>query len=126
MARFSDAQLVIVMQKSARRLNRRLRLFGTSNEIAVDSSGNMTPANNGSLEDLLLLQAECLIANIDANTDVSEGGIYVVDGEQTFDNRGKALARLSYLDSPANPCKELEDAIIDYQLTTGFTGKAIW
>lgn len=69
MARFSDAQLVIVMQKAARRLNRRLRLFSTANEISVDSFGNMTPSNNGALEDLLLLQAECLIANIDANTD---------------------------------------------------------
>lgn len=126
MARFSDAQLVIVMQKAARRLNRRLRLFSTANEISVDSSGNMTPSNNGALEDLLLLQAECLIANIDANTDVTEGGLYVVDGEQTFDNRGKALARLSYLDSPANPCKELDEAIMDYQLTTGFQGKLVW
>lgn len=126
MPRFSDLQLVGVLQKAARRLNRRLSLFGTIKEISIDNSGNMTPSD-GELEDLLLLQAECLIANIDANTDVSSGGIYVVDGEQTFDNRGKALARLQYLNTTANPCNELKEAIDDYLLDHGTDGfKMVW
>jgi len=125
-ARFSDAQLIIVLQKSARRVNRRLGLFGTDEEIVVSSSGSITPVD-GTLEDLVLLQSECMIMNIDVNSAISNAGVVVKDGEQTVDSRNTTIARINYLNSDANPCAELERQIkIEQMNRAGDSGKLVW
>ncbi len=135
MARFSDAQLVQIVVKSARRINRRLCLTGTVNEISVDASGCILPANND-FEDLVLLQAECIIINIDLNNDFNSsadgtgGGYMVRDGEQRFDSRGEASSRASsrtdYLNSPHSPCSELEKEIVKEKLKRSCDMRDIW
>lgn len=125
MARFTNDQLIQVLQKAARRINRTLELTGTSEQINVDASGNVTPANED-MNDLLLLQAECMILNIDANYDFSNSGdgagfgYFVRDGEQSLDTRGeassRATARANYMNTPFNPCAELERELRDEQM----------
>ena len=96
MPRFSNVQLIQIVTKAARRVNRELCLFGTADQIVIDSStGELTSPDDGSLEDLVLLQSECLISQRDYTFDLSEGliGLRVVDGEQSLDNRQKGVAR---------------------------------
>lgn len=126
MARFSDAQLIQIMEKAARRINRRLSLFNTSEEIAVDASGCISP-NNGVFQDLVLLQAECMIAQVDINSDIQNGGLEVVDGEQSIDISSRPTLRINYLNSKYNPCEQLEEAIKDEQLKrAGNSAKMVW
>lgn len=126
----SDAQYVAFLVKAARRLNRTLRLEDTVNEIVVnESTGEITsPLNNDALEDLLVLQAECLILQRDTNTSASGqsgDGVYVKDGEQTIDTSSLANLRAKYIDSDINPCKELKAGIIQYKLDN-MNGRCIW
>ncbi len=123
--RFTDAQLVLMIEKAAKRVNRELCLTGTTNQISVDASGCMTtPPNEPDLEDLLLLATECLLSQRDFSLDLnsSQIGLRVVDGEQALDNRGKGAARQSFFDSPYGPCaeyrKQLE--IEKYKRSEGF------
>lgn len=126
MARFSDAQLVQILQKSARRVNRVLSLVGTTDEISVDASGIIMPSD-GDLTDLVLLQAECLILNIDVNNDISTGGVYAMDGEQSLDTRIKSSSRLAYLGNKYSPCAELEKALTVEQIRRAADNfKDIW
>lgn len=117
MARFTDDQITQLAQKAARRLNRRLNLFGTSNEISISNAGEMSP-DNGSLYDLVLLQVECMILNREISDEFSSGGvgggISIRDGEQSFDSKRSGNDRVDYLDSNHGPCQELEEAIRDY------------
>jgi len=111
MARFSDIQLIQILQKAGRRINRRLCLFGTTDEVVVDSGGNITsPSGDGGLEDLVLMQAECMISQRDAQESLLNGtdGVKIDDGEQTIDTRASAIARGTFFNSPHSPCGELE------------------
>lgn len=135
MARFSDAQLIQILIKAGRRINRRLCLFGTDDEITVDNSGNITsPANDGALEDLVLLQAECMITQrefIDfLDPDSIAAGVLVTDGEQTIDTRAAGSARGNVFNSSISPCAELNAEIVQEKMSrsgNGFgSGKLIW
>jgi len=111
MPRFSDAQLLALLKKSARRLNRTLCLTGTSDEISIDASGCVSP-DDQDLEDLVLLQAECLIASREYQSDLAgNGGLLVKDGEQTIDKRNGLLGRGTFFDSKYGPCAELAEQI---------------
>lgn len=116
-ARFTDAQIIQIAQKAARRLNRRLNLRGTSNEISISNAGEMSP-DNTDLYDLVLLQVECMILNREISDEFSSGGvgggISIRDGEQSFDSKRSGNDRVDYLDNKHGPCQELEDAIRDY------------
>lgn len=129
MATFSDAQLISILQKSARRVNRKLNLFGSTNEIVVDSSGCMTnPSGDGELEDILLLQAECMVSQrnlLEIAGSSNSDGILMIDGEQQLDTRTKAQIRIQALSSNNSPCVELSEAIKDYLLDQCF-GIDIW
>ena len=135
MPRFTDNQLVQILEKSVRRINRILCLTGTADELSVDLAGCVSPANSD-LDDLVLLQAECIIINIDINTDFNTaadgagGGYLVKDGEQTFDTRGevssKTGARTNYLNSKYNPCAELEREIVKEKLKRSCDMRDIW
>ena len=128
-SRFSDAQVVVILKKAARRINRKLWLTGTSEEIVVDTStGEITP-NNEDLKDLVLMQAECMIAQREASEELNEGnaGVLVKDGEQRVDTRGVGLARGTFFDSPHGVCSELKSCLIEAQLErNGNNGKMIW
>jgi len=117
MTRYSNTQLIQILQKAARRINRELSLFGTSNEITVNNAGDMTPSD-GALYDLVLMQAECMISSTDYSNELSDGGTGIMskDGEQVLDTRGSAVARGTFFDSPHSPCKELEKALVSYKL----------
>lgn len=135
MARYSDAQIIQIIQKSARRVNRELCLVGTSDEISVDASGNLSPTDPD-IYDIVLLQAECMIMQIDMNNDFTAaadgagGGYYVRDGEQAMDTRGevasRANARTDYLNSKYNPCAELQRAILSEKLVRCGNPVDIW
>lgn len=135
MARFSDAQLIQVLQKSARRINRELCLIGTTDELSVDASGTISP-DDQALYDMVLLQAECMIMQIDMNNDFTSaadgagGGYYVRDGEQALDTRGevasRAQARTNYLNSGYNPCAELQRAMLSEKLIRCGNPVDIW
>lgn len=112
MARFTDQQLIKILQKAGRRINRRLCLEGTTDEVSVDASGCISP-DSPRLSDLVLLQAECMIANRDFVFDLNSGGagLLAKDGEQIIDTRASTVARTSYFNSKYGPCAELEEAI---------------
>lgn len=126
MARFSDVQLIQILQKAARRVNRNLCLFDTTDEISVDNSGNVTPAD-GTLEDLVLLQAECMLISRDFNADLNNdtGGLFVKDGEQSIDTRQRTIARKGYIDSKFSPCG-LYDREIKIEKLKRANGRLIW
>jgi hypothetical protein len=125
-ARFTDSTLISILQKAGRRVNRRLCLTGTTSEIAVSSSGVVTPSN-GDVEDIVLLQAECMIASREFQQELSDGtaGLLVKDGEQTLDTRGTIVARGTFFDSPHSPCAELIEAVKLYKIAN-ITGRLIW
>jgi len=115
MPRFTNVQLIQIVTKAARRVNRELCLFGTADEIVIDSStGELTSPDDGSLEDLVLLQLECLISQRDYTFDLSEGliGIRVVNGEQNLDNRQKGVARSTFFNSAHSPCALYKEEIV--------------
>lgn len=127
--RFSDAQLITILGKAARRINRAIYLIGTTEEISVDASGEITPANLD-LQDLVLLQAECMVVSRDVQSDLSAaggGGILFEDGEQTIDTRQRASARTTFMNSPYNPCAELKEAILIEKMNrSGDDGILVW
>jgi len=112
MPRFSDQQLIQILQKAGRRINRRLCLTDSDDEITVDTSGCITPESTR-LQDLVLLQAECMLASRDFVFDLNSGtgGLLARDGEQTMDTREAMKGRSTYFDSKHGPCSELAEAI---------------
>jgi hypothetical protein len=124
---YSDAQIIALLQKAARRLNREFSLTG-ADAIAVDGAGALTTSDpNERLHDLLLLQTECLMAKRDFNSELNSGGagLFVKDGEQVIDNRDSATSRQSFFNGPNSPCEELKRAITAYKLENT-DGKLIW
>lgn len=128
MATFSDTQLIQIVIKAARRINRKLNLTGTANEVVVNSTnGEVTSPDNDDLDDLVLLQAECLIASRQFSEELLDGtaGLVVKDGEQTLDTKGATVARGTFFNSPHSPCAELVEAIKLYKMDNT-TGRLIW
>ena len=125
MARFSNIQLIQIVTKAARRVNRELCLFGTADEIVINSStGEIISPDDGTFEDLVLMQSECLLAQRDYNLDLSTGqiGINVKDGEQSLDNRQKGVSRGTFFNSEFSPCALYSEEIVSEKLkrTCGF------
>lgn len=112
MPRFSDQQLIQILQKAGRRINRRLCLENSTDEIAVDASGCITP-DSPRLQDLVLLQAECMLSSRDFVFDLNSGaaGLLARDGEQIIDTRNGTRARAEFFNSEHGPCSELDRAI---------------
>jgi len=129
-SRFSDAQLIVILQKAARRINRVLCLTGTDSEIVVNTTtGDITPAN-GDLHDVVLLQSECLISQLELVDELADGaGVSIKDGEQSVDTRGAGVARGTFFNSGNSPCSELKIALRDMKLegiNPGGPGKLVW
>ena len=133
MPRLTDSQLLLIPQKAERRINRLLCLFGTSEEITVLPDGCITP-QDGALEDLVLLQAECLVVQRDyiefLSADSSSAGVLVKDGEQSIDTRSAGASRASAFSSSLSPCEDLKTQIAQEKLNrlggAGGPGKLIW
>ena len=135
MPEFTDAQLIVILQKSARRINRKLCLTGTDDQIVVNTvSGDITP-DNDDLKDLVLLQSECLISQRYftefLSSDSESAGVLVEDGEQKIDTRAGASAKASVLTSsgPMSPCAELATALNAEKVKRmmgGDAGSVIW
>jgi len=135
MATFSDQVLIDILKKAARRINRKLCLSNTADEVVIDDTGDMIspdPDTNQDLYDLTLLQAECLISTREFQSELRDagGGVVVKDGEQTTDTRGAGIARGSFYDSPFSPCAELADWINTEKLNRmgggGGPGRLVW
>ena len=131
MAKFTDIQLIQILQKAARRVNRKLCLTGTTSEIIVDSGGEITTPDDSDLEDILLMQAECMISQREFQSDLRESGDLIRDGEQTIDTRGVGVARGTFYNSEFSPCAELRICLRDMKLRgTGINpagpGKLVW
>lgn len=130
MAEFSDVVLVGILQKAARRINRKLCLTGTTLAITIDGTGVMTtpdPDDNQDLYDMVLLQAECMITGREYQTDLRDAdGMLVKDGEQTVDGRSAGVARGTFYNSPHSPCAELAAWIVIEKLNGTNGGKLVW
>lgn len=133
MPRLSDTQLIIILKKAARRINRLLCLFDTADEITVANDGCVTPAD-GALEDLVLLQAECMVAQRSymefISGDSSSAGVLVKDGEQSIDTRDAGSSIASAFSSSLNPCEELKAQLAAEQMKrcggADGPGKCVW
>jgi len=128
MAIFSDAQLIQIVIKAARRINRRLCLFDTTSEVVIDiATGDFVTPSDPSLEDLVLMQAECMIEQRIAQESTIDGsdGVVIKDGEQTIDTTGRAASRGTFFDGP-NPCSELENQIKIEKLNRSTGEGLIW
>lgn len=128
MAIFSDAQLIQIVIKAARRVNRELCLFGTNDEVIINASnGEITSEDDGTLEDLVLMQAECLLSQRDFSSDLSGGfvGLKVTDGEQSLDNTKKGDARGVFFNSEFSPCALYKEQIVLEKLKRS-AGYDIW
>lgn len=131
MAKYSDVQLIQILQKAGRRINRLLCLTGTSEEIIVDGSGEITsPEGESDLEDLVLLQAECMMVQrefINFVSDTTAAGVLVKDGEQTIDTRAAGTARSGAFSSSTSPCEDLKQQIkVEKMNRVGGCGKLVW
>ncbi len=133
MAKYSDIQLIQIIQKAGRRINRKLCLTGTSNEVVVDGGGEIVaPTGNPDLQDIVLMQAECMVASREYQDDLRDaGGIVIRDGEQTVDTSKTGIARGTFYSSEFSPCAELKMCIRDMKLRgiepgSGGPGKLVW
>lgn len=111
---FSDTQLVLIVIKAARRINRRLNLLDTTDEIIVNATtGEVTSPDDDALDDLVMLQAECMIASRQFSEELTDGtaGTFMKDGEQILDTKTKGIARGTFYNSVHSPCEELKEAI---------------
>lgn len=128
MATYSDATLILIVQKAARRVNRKLKLTGTDNEITINSSnGEVSSPDDNDLKDIVLMQAECMIASREYADELRDAttGVSIVDGEQSIDTRGQAVARGTFFDSINSPCEELKEAIKMWRIDN-FSGRLIY
>lgn len=131
MPTFSDPLLIEIVIKAARRVNRRLCLCDTADEIVIDpSTGDiLSPEDDCVLYDLVLLQAECLITQREYQMELRDagGGVLIRDGEQIVDRRSAGVARGTFFNSPHSPCAELDQAIkMEKMNRSGGEGKLVW
>lgn len=109
--KFTDAELKIFLQKSINRLNRKLRLTGTAGELSIDQTTDaILPTPNSTLQDLIVLQMECIMAQ-QRYSDSLAGGIRVKDGDSEIDKTSGLKANKDVVD---RICDELDAAILDY------------
>ena len=110
---FTTSNYRRLIQKSLRRLNRRLRFTGTSDAMSYTSSTNsIAPALTDTLRDILVLQVECLISK-ERRRDAVGKGIKVKDGDTQIDTTASFRGHDSVV---SDFCGDLDEAIKDYLL----------
>jgi len=82
---FTEEQLEIFIVKSLDRLNLKLQLQGTTDELSFnDSLGVIQPTPSSPMRALIVMQAECLIVKRRQSSAISKG-IKVRDGDSAID-----------------------------------------
>jgi len=97
------------VNKSIRRINRRLHFTGTTNEVTIDASGIITFPDNA-VADIMVLQMECLAVKTQQGEAVSKG-IRIKSGSDEVDT---TAGFGGYQNAVKNVCGELQQAIKDY------------
>ena len=105
---FTDSELTTFVIKAINRLNRRLELTGTDDELTFDTgTGTIVPTPNSTTQDFIVMQTECLLMKRDRRVAIGKG-IRVKDGETEIDT----TASFGGWDNAVNDiCGELDDAI---------------
>jgi hypothetical protein len=122
----TEENLRAFVHKAVNRLNRRLELVGLTTTLSVDSDCNINFPDNA-LRDLIVLQAECLIAKRTQMEAVNKG-IRIRSGTDEVDT----TAGFGGLESVTQSvCEELEAAFKDYAENAASDavvegGKLIW
>lgn len=108
---FTDAEYNDFVNKAVKRVNRKLCLTSTSDQMVFDTgTGIITPTPNDTLLDIIVLQIECFVVTRDRKTAVGKG-IRVKDGETEIDT----TASFGGFDAQVKAiCQELKDAVSDY------------
>jgi len=113
------------VDKSIRRINRKLNLSGNS-AVAINASGVIT-APNDNVIDILALQIECLIVKTNQANTVSKG-IKIKSGDDSVDTTASFGGYKAVVNSV---CGELNKAINRYRYNASESdlvdsGKVIW
>ncbi|MCK5610121.1 hypothetical protein KAR91_50070 [Candidatus Pacearchaeota archaeon] len=109
--KFTSAELETFLEKALNRLNRRLNFTGTTSELSISqTTGAVIPTPNSSIQDLIVLQMECLMAQ-QRYSDSLGGSIRVKDGDSEID---KTAGLTANKDIVKRICEELDAAILDY------------
>jgi len=110
---FTGAQYIRFIQKTLRRLNRKLRYVGTSDALSYSSSThNISPALNDNIRDLIILQIECMISK-ERRRDAVGKGIRVKDGDTEIDTTASFGGHSAVVQ---DYCGELKEALDDFIL----------
>jgi hypothetical protein len=122
----TEENLRAFIHKAVNRLNRRLELAGLETTLSVDADCNINFPNSA-LRDLIVLQAECLIAKRTQMEAVNKG-IRIRSGTDEVDT----TAGFGGLESVTKSvCEELDEAFQDYMENAASDavvdgGKLIW
>lgn len=109
---FTDTQFQQFTQKAINRINRRLCLTGTDDELSFDEgTGTITPTPNATIFDFIIMQIECFIVRNLRKVAVGKG-IRVRDGETEIDT---TAGFGGHKDQVNDICGELEKAVEDYK-----------
>jgi len=107
----TDAELNVIVQKSVDRINFKLQLQGTSEELTFDTNtGQICPAPNGTIRAFVVMQSECLIVKRRMGDAVSKG-IRVRDGESEIDT---TAGFKGHKDIISTVCGQLDACIAQY------------
>ena len=108
---YTQAEYEMFVEKALNRINRRLRLIGTDNEMSFNTNtGLIDPDPDAAVYDLILMQIECMIVKRGRRIAIGKG-IRVKDGETEIDT---TAGFRGYNDLVNDICGELDDAIEDY------------
>jgi hypothetical protein len=105
----TDDQIRMFVHKAVVRLNRRLDAAGLSTVLAVDSNCNISFPDE-TLRDLVVLQAECLIAKR-GHMEAVQKGIRIKSGSDEVDTTAGFNGHQSVV---TNVCDELDEAFEQY------------
>lgn len=123
--KINDAQLRIEIRKSIKRLNFKLCLTGTPNEVSFADLNNNENVDQDFLS-LLVAQTECLIQKRFYSQE-SGKGIKVKQSFVTFDNTAGLSGRSKLAIGPGSVCDQLEKDILTFNIKGAMRhGKAVW
>lgn len=108
---FTDVEFNDFVNKAVKRVNRKLCLTGTSDQMVFDEgTGIITPAPNDTKLDIIVLQIECFVVTRDRKTAVGKG-IKVKDGETSIDTTASFGG---FNQQVRTICGELDEAVSEF------------
>lgn len=110
---YTNDQYVRLLNKSLKRLNRKLLYTGTTDALSYSSSTKkVSPDPDNSIYDLIILQMECLISK-ERRRDAVGKGIRVKDGDTEIDTTASFAGHSAVVQ---DYCGELDQAVKEYKL----------